>query len=61
MSYEHEPISPMFRIDVSADAEAEAAARAAAASHDVLDVQHGLAAGPLWLYRPLCYGSLTPL
>ena len=25
MSYEHEPISPMFRIDVSADSEAEAA------------------------------------
>ena len=25
MSYEHEPISPMFRIDVSADSEADAA------------------------------------
>ena len=25
MSYEHEPISPMFRIDVSADGESEAA------------------------------------
>ena len=24
MSYEHEPISPMFRIDVSADSESEA-------------------------------------
>ena len=47
MSYEHEPISPMFRIDVSADGESEAGqGQQSDANHTALDLLTELVAGP---------------
>ncbi|MGI9467186.1 MAG: hypothetical protein ACR2OA_08705 [Rubripirellula sp.] len=46
MSYEHEPISPMFRIDVSADGESEAAqGQQGDANHTAIDLLTELVAG----------------